>query len=141
MPADIRAARASDIDALVAIENTVFETDRMSRRSFRRLIGADAAVLLVAESSGRISGYCVVLFRRGSKSARLYSLATGAGREGAGIGGALLGAAEQTARDRGCRSLRLEVRADNDRARALYERSGYTRIGDVADYYADGATA
>src|SRR5262249_992247 len=141
MPADIRAARASDIDALVAIENAVFETDRMSRRSFRRLVGADTATLLVAESPGGIAGYCAVLFRPGSSGARLYSIAAGAGREGAGIGGALLGAAERTARDRGCVSLRLEVRADNDRARALYEKSGYSRIGYVAGYYADGATA
>jgi hypothetical protein len=29
----------------------------------------------------------------------------------------------------------------NDRARALYERSGYSRTGDVPGYYADGATA
>jgi [ribosomal protein S18]-alanine N-acetyltransferase len=141
MPADIRTARASDIDALVAIENTVFEADRISRRSFRRLIDADTATLLVAESSIGIAGYCVVLFRRGSAKARLYSIAAGAGSEGAGVGGALLSAAERTARDRGCRLLRLEVRADNNRARALYERRGYSRTGDVPGYYADGATA
>jgi ribosomal protein S18 acetylase RimI-like enzyme len=33
------------------------------------------------------------------------------------------------------------VRADNDRARELYERNGYHRIGEVPGYYADGATA
>jgi hypothetical protein len=32
MPAEIRTARASDVDALAAIENAVFEGDRISRR-------------------------------------------------------------------------------------------------------------
>jgi [ribosomal protein S18]-alanine N-acetyltransferase len=82
-----------------------------------------------------------VLFRRGSTGARLYSIAAAAGSEGAGVGGTLLSAAEYAAQGRGCRSLRLEVRADNDRARALYERNGYSRVGDVPGYYADGATA
>ena len=141
MQTDIRIARASDIDHLVAIEDAVFLTDRISRRSFNRLVSAGTAAVLVAESSTGLMGYCVVLFRRGSDAARLYSIATSSGREGAGFGSALLGAAEGAARGRGSRSLRLEVRADNQRARALYERSGYRRIGDVPGYYADGTAA
>ena len=134
MQTDIRIARASDIDHLVAIEDAVFLTDRISRRSFNRLVSAGTAAVLVAESSTGLMGYCVVLFRRGSDAARLYSIATSSGREGAGFGSALLGAAEGAARG-------LEVRADNQRARALYERSGYRRIGDVPGYYADGTAA
>ncbi len=141
MPAAIRTARVSDIDALTAIENTVFEADRISRKSFRHLVGADTAIVLVAESPGKIAGYCVVLMRSGSKAARLYSIATDVNSGGAGHGRALLNAAECAAQARGRRSLRLEVREDNDRARFLYERSGYRRIGEVSSYYADGATA
>ena len=37
--------------------------------------------------------------------------------------------------------LRLEVRADNRRAIALYEVNGYQRIGEIEGYYHDGATA
>jgi ribosomal-protein-alanine acetyltransferase len=141
MPADIRTARVSDIDALAAIENAVFETDRISRKSFRHLVGARSAAVLTVRSAGKVAGYCVVLFRKGNRAARLYSIATDPASSGTGIGRALLDAAERAARGRGCASLRLEVRADNDRARVLYERNGYRRIGEVSGYYADGATA
>ena len=60
----------------LAIENAVFETDRISRRSFRQLIERETAETLVAESDGRVAGYAMVLFRKGSGVARLYSIAT-----------------------------------------------------------------
>ena len=79
MAAVIRPARASDVDALAAIENAVFDTDRISRRSFRQLIERKTAETLIAESDGRVAGYAMVLFRTGSGVARLYSIATGSG--------------------------------------------------------------
>ena len=73
MPAEIRTARASDVDDLAAIEKAVFASDRISRRSFRLLIERETAETLVAESDGRVAGYAIVLFRKGSGVARLYS--------------------------------------------------------------------
>lgn len=139
MSATTRPARESDLDALVAIETSVFADDRMSRRSFRTLIGKPSALILVAERIGRIAGYAALLFRATSRHARLYSIASAHGE--AGIGRPLLAAAEDAARRRGSRSLRLEVREDNGRAMTLYERSGYRRIGLEPGYYADGAAA
>ena len=140
MPADVRPARVSDIDALVAIENAVFVADRISRKSFRHLAGASTAAVLIADAGGKVAGYCVVLFRKGNVAARLYSIAV-APEGGPGQGRALLAAAERAAQGRGCTALRLEVRDDNDRARILYEKNGYRRIGEVPGYYADGAIA
>ena len=37
--------------------------------------------------------------------------------------------------------MHLEVRADNSAAISLYERAGYRRSGERADYYEDGASA
>jgi ribosomal protein S18 acetylase RimI-like enzyme len=138
MPAEIRLARASDVDALAAIENTVFEADRISRKSFRSMVDSASAVVLVSVAQGTVAGYCALLFRAGSRKARLYSLAAA---RGSGIGRALLAAAEETAAGRGCEELRLEVRKDNARAIDLYEKSGYRRFGRKPDYYADGAAA
>lgn len=140
MKVDIRPARESDADALVAIENASFETDRISRRSFRRLLGRRSCALLVARSESGLLGYCLVLFREGASVARLYSIAVN-GAGGAGLGRALLQAAEQAAVRRGQERLRLEVRQDNSRARRLYERSGYRCIGTKHEYYADGMPA
>jgi ribosomal protein S18 acetylase RimI-like enzyme len=141
MPAAIRPARASDIDALVAIENAVFATDRISRRSFRKLIERQTAETLVAEVDGVIAGYCMVLFRRGSGVARLYSIAVATGHAGSGVGRLLLETAEDTAFEHDRLILRLEVREDNARAIRIYEGNGYRRIGMEPDYYEDHAPA
>lgn len=47
---------------------------------------------------------------------------------GGGIGTALLGAAEQHARERGLRAVRLSVVDSNPRAEALYRRRGFTTV-------------
>jgi ribosomal protein S18 acetylase RimI-like enzyme len=141
MPAVIRPARPSDIDALVTIENAVFDSDRISRRSFRQLIERETAETLVAEHEGRLAGYCMVLFRKGSGVGRLYSIAADPALGIAGLGRQLLAAAERAAFDDECMLLRLEVREDNDRAVRLYEQNGYRRIGREPDYYADGMAA
>ncbi len=141
MAAEIRPARATDVDELSAIENAVFVTDRISARSFFHLIRSASASVLVATVGGEIVGYAVLLFRSGSRRARLYSIAAAPGRQGTGLGGALLAAAEGEALRRGAASLYLEVRADNLRAIGLYERDGYRCFGRLEFYYADGASA
>jgi ribosomal protein S18 acetylase RimI-like enzyme len=139
MSAEIRPARASDVDALAALENSAFDADRISRASFRRMIGSASATILVAAGECAIKGYCAVLFRDGSRKARLYSIATRPGN--GGLGRALLAAAENAALARGSGEIRLEVREDNSRAIALYEKSGYRPFGRKPGYYADGAAA
>lgn len=141
MPADIRPARVSDIDALVSIENSVFGSDRISRRSFRRHVCNPSAGLLVANGNDVILGYALILFRARSRVARLYSLAVNPAHEKAGVGQRLLSAAEEASFSRGCPILRLEVREDNPRAIGLYQRAGYRRIGRREAYYEDGAAA
>jgi ribosomal protein S18 acetylase RimI-like enzyme len=141
MSAAIRPARASDVDGLVAMEETVFASDRLSRRSLRRLIASPTAAVLVSDDGGSLAGSAIVLFRKGGVAARLYSIAVAPGRHGAGIGRALLSAALEAAAERACTHLRLEVREDNTRAIALYELSGFVQDGRRPGYYADGATA
>ncbi|MBS3650667.1 GNAT family N-acetyltransferase [Pseudaminobacter sp. 19-2017] len=139
MSVEIRPARPSDLDALLALEEASFPGDRISRRSYRRLIGRPTALVFVAEDEGAISGSFTVLLRQNSRQARLYSIA--AARDGSGLGRALLAAAERSAAMRGSRCMRLEVRQDNTRAIFFYEKSGYQQIGFKMDYYSDGMTA
>ena len=49
MAAAIRPARATDVDALSAIERAVFSTDRLTARSFLRLVRSASASVLAAE--------------------------------------------------------------------------------------------
>lgn len=137
----IRAATVNDIDALFSLETAVFETDRISKRSFRTLIARPTATTLVAEVDGAIGGYAMILFRAGTGMARLYSIAVAQERSGAGLGRKLLTAAEEAAKKHERIILRLEVREDNAGAIALYRKSGYRQIGRLEDYYEDGMAA
>jgi ribosomal protein S18 acetylase RimI-like enzyme len=136
-----RPAGLNDLEALAALEQRAFTTDRLSRRSFRRFLAARTAALIVAELDGRFAGYALVLLRKRATVARLYSIAIAADLAGHGIGTALLTAAEDAARRRRMAAMRLEVQEGNTAAIRMYERARYRRSGRQAGYYEDGTAA
>jgi ribosomal protein S18 acetylase RimI-like enzyme len=125
----------TDLAALVAIEQAVFTSDILSRRSFRRFVAASGAALLVAEADGKLAGYALVLYPPRSKLARLYSIAVAPHSGRRGVGPRLLAAAEAAARRHGRQTMRLEVHEHNGRAIARYEKSGYRLFGRHRHYY------
>lgn len=133
----IRQATLRDLDGLVELERRCFDSDLISRRSFRHLLTRANASLLVADEDGALAGYALVVFNRGTALARLYSIAVDAAFRGRGVGRALLAAAEAEALARGCVSMRSEVRLDNDASLALFVGNGYRRIEELEDYYED----
>ena len=137
----LRKARLTDIDALMALEHSVFTVDHLSRRSFRNFLTSPHSVLMVAEEGGTIAGYVHVLFRPQSKAARLYSIGVVPHAAGRGIGVALLQAGERSARRRKAPVIRLEVQPGNRAAIARYEKSGYRATGRLPGYYNDGSDA
>jgi ribosomal protein S18 acetylase RimI-like enzyme len=141
LAAKLRRGAMRDLDALTALEQRVFSTDRLSRRSFRRFLRSAAADLIVATIDGGASGYALVLYPPRTRLARLYSIAVAPHAGGRGIGTALLRAAEQAARRKGRQAMRLEVHARNRRAIARYEKSGYRLFGRHRGYYGDHGDA
>lgn len=133
----VRTATLRDLDALLAIERRCFVTDRLSRRSFRHLLSRAKAVTLVHETGAVVDGYVLILFHAGTALGRLYSFAVLPERQGMGVGARLLSAAEAITLERGYAALRLEVRADNQPARALYQRAGYREMRLLPGYYED----
>ena len=73
--ASCRTATLADVDRLVALEQQCFDSDRISRRQFRHLLGRANAVVLVIERDGQLLGDVVVLFNRATSTARIYSIA------------------------------------------------------------------
>lgn len=133
----IRPATLQDLDGLVAIENRCFETDRLSRRSFRHMLTKGNAVTLVDVTGGACRGYTMILFNIGTSMARLYSFAVHPDYQGRGLAKALLDASEDAAREHDASTMRLEVRKDNKAAINLYTRMGYRQFGEHEDYYDD----
>lgn len=132
-----RTASLADLEAMLALENRVFASDRMSRRSVRHFLSSPNAAVLVAETEGGLCGAAVVLVRRTSDVARLYSIAVDPDCAGRGAGQALLAAAEGAASARDCQYLRLEVHENNARAISLYRKAGYRQFGRHHEYYQD----
>ncbi len=143
MPSNVHVRRAvdSDLPHLVALENRVFISDRLSARQWKQHLESNTAQVLVASIDREVIGASVLFFRRGSDIARIYSLAVAAESRGIGVGEALLEASEEAAQARHCRRVRLEVRSDNPSAQRLYLRRGYAGIGQRAAYYEDGSDA
>ncbi len=137
---NMRLATLADLDALLALE-VHFPGDRLSRANLRYLLRRGRAEIWIHEQEGMLAGELVMLYRRGTRSARIYSLLVHPLYRGRGIGQLLLGAAERAARRRACQVIRLEVRPDNISAMRLYQKTGYTVVRRIEDFYEDGSAA
>lgn len=135
----IRLAALSDLEKLVSLER-LFSYDRVSRRSFRRMIGSKSAEIWVAASTReqRLLGNFILFTRRGSTVARFYSLMIDPAVRRLGVGSALFAAAEASVTARGCTRVSCEVREDNAPSRAMLTRFGYSEAEALPAYYDDG---
>jgi len=137
----LRPANLEDVDALILLENECFQTDRISRRSFRYFIQRGHSLLILINGKGEALGYVLTTFRRGTSVARIYSIAVACSIRKFGIGRSLLEAAETIALENDCIALRLEVHPDNFKAINLYKKFGYQEFGRYLDYYDDHSDA
>ncbi len=137
----IRTASLDDLPGLLDLEQRCFNTDRLSRRSFRHLLQRGHAAILVDDREGALAGYVLVLFRRGVSMARLYSIATHPAYRGQGVAADLVRAAEAVALEEGAAEMRLEVRQDNAASKKLFQALGYRPFGVHAAYYEDAMDA
>lgn len=145
----LRPATSHDLDALCRLEQGAFTGDRFSRRQLWHLLNRAHAETWVIEAlecpeallPGRLLGYGTLLFRQGSRRARLYSFGIHPDARGGGLGRRLLEALEAAARSRGSARLGLEVRVDNRVALALYRRMGFRLERWLPEYYEDGCAA
>ncbi len=145
-PADllVRAAAPADIAALVEFENLVFaiEPHRITPRQWRELVRRAPGLTTVAEAVeprpgvARFAGVLVLAAR--GRTLRILSLGTHPDWRRRGVAALLLRHAAAAARSAGLVRIRLEVRADNRAAIALYTRHGYAIAGALPSYYGVG---
>jgi ribosomal-protein-alanine N-acetyltransferase len=135
----IREATPQDLDALLELELAGFDRDTFRLSQLRYLLTRANATTFILEEMGEIQGAAIMLWRRNSSVGRLYSsIVVYPPSQGRGLGSRLLKACEDAAIRRGCATLSLEVRADNQRAIVFYQRHGYRITKSLPGYYADG---
>ena len=85
----IRTAIPEDLTELTNLELMFPEADRFPRRTWLRLMRGNACIL-VSDGETGLAGALVLLFRKNSGVARLYSLSVAEAARGTGLSGELL---------------------------------------------------
>lgn len=158
-PALVREASPEDAEALEALDRALAldgrgmvldvdqipDAERLRARidEMRRAASAgDASVLLVDDSAGTLVGSASLRQLPPARCAHVGVLALGVHpeRQRRGVGRALMHALIERAREAGLTRLELYVRADNERAIALYRSCGFEHEGTRARFVrlADG---
>jgi ribosomal protein S18 acetylase RimI-like enzyme len=134
----VRRALHSDDAAILDLE-AHFPSDRISLRAVRRFLTSPSAHIWVAELGGKVVGNIILLTRRNSEVARIYSLVVAPEARGRRFAQRLVRTAESHGRELGVRAIKLEVMKRNKPARALYAKLGYTESEELPGYYENGA--
>lgn len=140
----LRRAEAGDLDAIMAIETTVFVSDSWSRETMAAELADRNGYYLVAfpvDAPDRIEAYAGLRAPRGAEQADIQTIAVVESARGRGLGRVLMLTLIGEARERGARELFLEVRADNAAAQSLYADLGFEAIAIRPRYYRPGVDA
>jgi [ribosomal protein S18]-alanine N-acetyltransferase len=134
----IRRMHPGDIDAVMALAETIPEAPRWRRGAYEIGVAVDESGLIrragfIAESEGNLLGFTLGQVVGGI--CELESIVVAPELRGQGMGRALFAALIAWAQICGASRLELEVRASNDRAIALYRSMGMCREGLRNGYY------
>ncbi|WP_246986250.1 ribosomal protein S18-alanine N-acetyltransferase [Halorientalis marina] len=136
----VRQAGDADLLAVYRIEKAAFPQP-WPFSAFERFVGRPG--FLVAEVGAGVAGYVVAdsVPNHGRAIGHVKDLAVHPDRRGEGIATALLERVLSVLRARGVGSVKLEVRASNEPAKALYRDFGFVHRRTVPRYYDDGEDA
>lgn len=133
----VTPATLADLPALCELldclftQEAEFSPDRDAQlRGLRRIVDdPEVGTILVARDGDAVLGMVNLLWTvstaLGARVALLEDMVIAAAARDRGLGGALLEAAVDHARERGCRRITLLTDADNTRAQAFYRRHGF----------------
>jgi ribosomal-protein-alanine N-acetyltransferase len=133
----MRAMTRRDIRAVRRIERAAFE-DAWPARTFETELRNGFADYFLAVRPGvpeRVLGYAGVWYM--PEQLHLVTIGVHPEDQGRGIGGRLLLEVFRRAERAELATVALEVRASNQRARALYARFGFDEVGTRRGYYQD----
>ena len=134
----VRPAEPADLPAVLGLYRELDPEDggdlAEARAVFDRMTRYPDYALYVAEFEGRVLGTFTLLVmeniaHKASRSAVIEAVAVAGAAQGRGIGRAMMGAALDMAREKGCYKAALSTRMARERAHAFYESLGFKRHG------------
>ena len=141
----LRRATVDDLDAIMAIESSVFVTDAWPPSIMRAELTDEHGYYLVAfppDEPMQIDAYAGLRSPLREPQADIQTIAVSEGARGKGLGRVLMLQLISEAHTRGAREVFLEVRDDNPAAQALYVSLGFEQIAVRPKYYQpDGVDA
>lgn len=139
VPALLRPVEPEDIEAIAFLELALFPDEAWDVFMLAEEIGHRDRryIAAVDPESEEIIGYAGIMLA--GDTADLHTIGTT--RPGQGIGQAMLANLEETALSEGAERMLLEVREDNERARAFYRAAGFEELGVRRGYYRTAAGA
>lgn len=130
----ISNANLSQLDDLVEIENSLFNSDKISRRQMVYNIKKQK-LFFTAISNDTVAGY--ILCFEYKKQIRIYSLAVSASHQGKGIAQSLLNHLFKLT----TKNIYLEVNTNNLGAIRLYQKNNFVISKTITNYYENGDSA
>jgi ribosomal-protein-alanine N-acetyltransferase len=139
-PFKIWAGSKADAPMLAKLHAPIFP-DAWPEAAFASLLERpEVVVLLVRRNTSKAAEGFILLRIVGDESEVLTFCVAHDARRG-GLGGALLGSASETSRERGAERMFLEVSEINEAALKLYRGAGFSTVGRRAAYYRHGPDA
>jgi [ribosomal protein S18]-alanine N-acetyltransferase len=136
----IRPMAAEDIDPLLLLAGESVDAPQWTRRDYQQILLSPSSEWLrryglVALRGARLAGFAAASWLRQEAAAEVEGLMVERDYRRQGIGAALIGACMAWAEGAGASAIRLEVRASNLAALALYRRLGFSTAGVRRAYY------
>ena len=128
----MRAMTRADVDAVLAIEQTV-QRFPWTRGNFADALDSGYLCRVDEAENGGIRGYAILM--PAADEAELLNIGVAAAQQRKGLGRAILAEMLDVARARQLRRVFLEVRPSNAAAIALYRSAGFGETGVRRDYY------
>ncbi|MFM6968209.1 MAG: ribosomal protein S18-alanine N-acetyltransferase [Microbacteriaceae bacterium] len=131
----MRAATVADVEAIMALETTIFPDDAWSTEQMLQGITSPFGHYVVCEKDGAIIAYAGAFHLPDDDVADIHTIGVATDARGNGVGAELFDDLVAWAKRDGAKRILLEVRADNLVAQNLYQSRGFQTIAIRERYY------
>ncbi|ASS90006.1 MULTISPECIES: ribosomal protein S18-alanine N-acetyltransferase [Aeribacillus] len=132
---NVRKMTVEDIHRVYEIEQLSFSVPWTKESFYRELVHNHFATYLVIEYEGKVVGYCglwVIV-----DDGQITNIAISPAYRGKKLGETLLRSVLNVAKEKGAKTVTLEVRVSNTVAQSLYKKLNFEPIGIRENYYTD----